>query len=94
MRIGSSKELQNETLTSLGKISAASDWRGAGDAGDANVFKLKALRQLMRAAEDYDADALLDVDYTEETLARAEHPGAAPLKRVCATAVAVKLKSA
>ncbi|HUO55703.1 MAG TPA: hypothetical protein VMU18_13220 [Rhodoblastus sp.] len=94
MRIGSSKELKNETLTALGKISAASDWRGAEDGLDANVSRLKALHQLMRAAEDYDADALLDVDYTEEVLARAEFPGAAPLKRVCASAIAVKLKSA
>jgi len=92
MRIGSSKDLSNQTLTSLGKISAASDWRGAGDV-DANLSRLKALHQLMRAAEDCDADALVDVDYSEEILPRAEHSGAA-LKRICATATAVKLKSA
>jgi hypothetical protein len=94
MRIGSSKELNQETLTSLGKISAASDWRGAGETIDANLFRLKALHKLMQAAEDCDADALVDVDYREEILPRTEHPGATPLKRVCATAVAVKLKSA
>ncbi|WP_374544673.1 hypothetical protein [Rhodoblastus sp.] len=94
MRIGSSKDLSNQTLTSLGKISAASDWRGAGEDIDAQLFRLKALHKLMRAAEDCDADALVDVDYSEEILPRAEHPGAAPLKRVCATATAVKLKSA
>ncbi len=76
MRIGSSKELNRETLTSLGKISAASDWLGAGDTIDANLVRLKALHKLMRAAEDCDADALVDVDYTEEFLPRAEHPGA------------------
>ena len=92
MRIGSSKELNQETMTSLGKISAASDWRGAGEQTD--ISRLKALHQLMRAAEDHDADALLDVNYTEEVLQRAEYPGAAPLKRVCATAIAVKLRSA
>ncbi len=94
MRIGSSKDLKNKTLNSLGQISAASDWRGAGELADADAPQLKALHQLMLAAEDYDADALLDVNYTEEILPRAEYPGAAPLKRVCATAVAVKLKSA
>lgn len=93
MRIGSSKELDGKTLTPLGKISAASDWRGAGDTIDDNLFRLKALHMLMRAAEDCDADALIDVDYSEEILPHAEHPGAA-LKRICATAVAVKLKSA
>ncbi len=95
MRIGSSKDLKNETLNSLGLISAASDWRGAGEQSDTDdAFRLKALHQLMRTAEDHDADALLDVNYTEEILPRAEYPGAAPLKRICATAVAVKLKSA
>ena len=49
---------------------------------------------LMRVAEDCDADAVLDVDYREERLDRTENPASTPLKRVCATAVAVKLKSA
>jgi hypothetical protein len=93
MRIGSSKEMNGETLTPLGKISAVSDWRGAGENVDGHVARLKALHQLMRAAEDCDADALVDVDYSEEILARSEN-GAGSLKRVCATAVAVKLKSA
>lgn len=93
MRIGSSKDLENQTLTALGKISAASEWRGVDDA-NAQAAQLRALHRLMRQAEDCDADALLDVDYSEEILARAEAPGVAPLKRICASAVAVKLKSA
>jgi hypothetical protein len=93
MRIGSSKEMDSKTLTSLGAVSAASEWRGANERTDENVFRLKALHKLMRVAEDCDADALLDVDYSEDVLDRAENP-AAPLKRICATAVAVKLKSA
>ncbi len=94
MRIGSSKDMDSKTLTPLGRISAVSDWRGASDHIDDNVCRLKALHQLMRAAEDCDADALMDVDYSEEILARTENLGAATLKRICATAVAVKLKSA
>jgi uncharacterized protein YbjQ (UPF0145 family) len=94
MRIGSSKEMDSKTLTALGKISAASDWRGSGETIDDAATRLKALHKLMVAAEDCDADALIDVDYSEEILARTENHGAAPLKRVCATAVAVKLKSA
>jgi uncharacterized protein YbjQ (UPF0145 family) len=94
MRIGSSKELNGKTLTPLGKISAVSEWRGAGENIDDNVARLKALHQLMRAAEDCDADALLDVAYSEEFLARTENPGAGKLRRVCATAVAVTLRSA
>jgi hypothetical protein len=94
MRIGTSKEMDSRTVTALGMISAASEWRGASDGADDNVFRLKALHKLMRVAEDCDADAVLDVDYRVERLDRTENPGAAPLKRICATAVAVKLKSA
>ena len=36
----------------------------------------------MRAAEDCDADALMDVDYSEEVLPRAEQPGAAAQARL------------
>jgi hypothetical protein len=93
MRIGSSKELNDAMLKELGEISASSNWRGASDMVDSQLFQLKALHMLMRAAEDCDADALVDVTYSEEVLAKTEHSGAA-LKRVCATALAVKLKSA
>ena len=94
MRIGTSKEMDSETVTELGAISAVSEWRGATETADESVFRLKALHKLMRVAEDCDADALVDVDYKVERLDRTENPAAAPLKRVCATAVAVKLKSA
>lgn len=94
MRIGSSKEMDARTVTLLGEISAASEWRGAGEGTDENVFRLKALHRLMRVAEDCDADAVLDVNYREELLARSENPGGAPLRRICATAVAAKLKTA
>ena len=76
MRIGSSKEMDSETVTPLGTISAASEWHGASDRFDENIFRLKALHKLMRAAEDCDADGVLDVIYREEVLARAESAGA------------------
>lgn len=94
MHIGSSKDMDSETVTPLGTISAASEWHGAGDRFDENIFRLKALHKLMRAAEDCDADGVLDVIYREELLARTENPASAPLKRVRASAVAVKLRSA
>ena len=94
MRIGSSKDMDSKTLTALGKISAVSEWRGAGESVDDDAGRLKALHKLMLAAEDFAAAALIDVKYSEEVLAGTENHGAAPLKRVCATAVAVTLKSA
>ncbi len=71
MRIGSSKEMDSETVTPLGTISAASEWHGASDRFNENI-RLKALHKLMRAAEDCDADGVLDVIYREEVLARTE----------------------
>jgi uncharacterized protein YbjQ (UPF0145 family) len=94
MRIGTSKDMDKDNTTPLGKISAVSDWRGAGDEGMNDIARLRALHQLMRAAEDCDADALVDVDYSEEFLSCSENPGALPLKRVRAVAVAVKLRTA
>jgi hypothetical protein len=94
MRIGNSRDMDKDHATPLGKISAVSDWLGAGDPGMSDVARLRALHKLMRVAEDCDADALVDVDYSEEFLQRTENPGAMPLKRVRAAAVAVKLKSA
>jgi uncharacterized protein YbjQ (UPF0145 family) len=86
--------MDSKNVMPVGKISAVSDWCGANGSADENIFRLRALHKLMRAAEDCDAEALIDVEYSEEHLARSENPGAAPLMRVCATAVAVKLKSA
>jgi uncharacterized protein YbjQ (UPF0145 family) len=94
MRIGASSDIDKNQTTPVGKISAVSDWLGASDQGMSDAARLRALHQLMRAAEDCDADALLDVDYSEEFLPRTENPGAQPLKRIRAAGVAVKLKSA
>jgi len=94
MRISTSKELDQRQVTSLGKISAVSDWLGTSEQGKDDISRLRALHQLMRAAEDCDADALVDVDYSEEILSRTENPGSSSLKRVRAAAVAVKFKLA
>jgi uncharacterized protein YbjQ (UPF0145 family) len=94
MRIRSSRDLDQKQVTPLGKISAVSDWVGASEVGKDDIGRLRALHQLMQAAEDCDADALMDVDYSEEILPRTENPGSSSLKRVRAAAVAVKLKSA
>ena len=92
MRIGASIEMNREHTTPLGQVSAVSDWLSAGDASLGELARSRALRKLMRVAEDCDADGLLDVNYSEEYLPRSENPAALPLKRVRAAAIAVKLK--
>jgi uncharacterized protein YbjQ (UPF0145 family) len=94
MRISTSKDLEQTKVTSLGKISAVSNWLGESEQGKDEIARLRALHQLMRAAEDCDADALMDVDYSEEILSQTENPGSSSLKRVRAAAIAVKFKSA
>jgi len=93
MRISRSKDMDSTCVTPLGTISASSAWHGASTIANDDVFKLKALHQLMRAAEDCDADALVDVDYSEERLETNDVPGAPALRRVRATGVAVKLRA-
>ncbi len=93
MRISRSEDMDSASVTPLGTISAASAWHGASSIANDDVFKLKALHELMRAAEDCDADALMDVDYSEERLEKNEVPGSPTLRRVCATGVAVKLRA-
>ena len=51
------------------------------------------LRELMRKAEDIDADAIIRVDYQNDGVIRIDETGV-NLKRVVATGIAVKLSRA
>ena len=51
------------------------------------------LRELIRMAEDVDADAIIGVDYQNDGAARIDETGV-KLKRVVATGIAVKVSCA
>jgi uncharacterized protein YbjQ (UPF0145 family) len=52
-------------------------------------WKALALEKLMRAAEEFEADAIVEVDYAVDDI---ETPDLAlPLQRICAKGVAVRL---
>ncbi len=79
-------------LRSLGRIRAASAWHATGQAPASDNWRERMLQDLVRRAEDIDADAILAVDYEIDAVARDE--SGIGLERVCATGIAVRLASA
>ncbi|MGO9005315.1 MAG: hypothetical protein ACLQIQ_18310 [Beijerinckiaceae bacterium] len=91
MRVFFNGETDGEKLTPIGQIRAASNWYGPRAASDDEAYKEKALDNLINAAEDVDADAIVGVEYSVDRVDAGDTPGSAPLQRIFATAVAVKL---
>jgi hypothetical protein len=77
---------------SIGRIKASSNWRAANAPG-AEADRMAALRALIREAEEYDADAIIGLDFEIDGVERADIDGA-PLRRVAATGIAVKFAQA
>lgn len=71
----------------IGRIKACAVWRAVGAAGEAD--RAAALRALIREAEDYGADAIIDLVFEVDGVSCADI-GEAPLQRVAATGIAVK----
>ncbi len=73
---------------SIGRVKAVGRWRAAHEAG-AEVDRQAVLRALVREAEEYGADALVDVNFETDEVAGADIDGV-PLTRVVATGSAVR----
>ena len=80
-------------LYKLGKIKAATTWHAAGYAPVSNNWRERALQELVRRAEDIDADAIIGIDYEIEPVV-ANDEGGIELERICATGIAVRLANA
>ena len=80
-------------LHKLGKIKAATAWHAAGYAPVSNNWRERVLQELIRRAEDIDADAIIGVDYQVEPV-EARDEGGVELERICATGIAVRLANA
>jgi uncharacterized protein YbjQ (UPF0145 family) len=76
----------------IGRIKAASSWRAA-DAPGAEADQLAAVRALIREAEEYDADAIIGLDFEIDAITRPDIDGSL-LRRVAATGIAVKFAQA
>ena len=71
----------------IGYLKACAIWRAAGAASEAD--RAAALKGLIREAEDYEADAIIGLDFEIDRVSSADI-GAVPLQRVAATGIAVK----
>ena len=92
MRISSTGAIEGgRVLYTIGRIEAASAWHPAH--GPPCKRRELVLRELMRKAEDIDADAIIRVDYQNDGVIRIDETGV-NLKRVVATGIAVKLSCA
>lgn len=77
----------------IGKIKAAAAWRAVGHARVSNNWRERVLQDLIRRAEDIDADAIIEVDYKIEPRETRDESGVA-LERVYAEGIAVRLAHA
>ena len=90
MQVSASHEIQgSRVVREIGRISAATGWCGTVDAS-ADELRASALRRLIAQAKDYDADAIVDLDYSIDGV-QACDLSAVSLKRVAVSGVAVKL---
>ena len=80
-------------LYPLGRIRAASSWHAVGYVPPSDNWRERMLQDLIRRAEDIDADAVIGVDYVVEPV-EGRDEGGIELERICATGIAVKLANA
>ena len=76
-------------VKAIGRVKAATRWRAAGDPG-AEADRQAAIEALMREAEEYGADAVLDVRFEIDGCAGSDIDGVR-LQRVTATGLAVRI---
>lgn len=90
MRISFSNQLDGvQAYTPIGRIKAATGWHAAGVAPQSGDWKEEALRRLISTAEDFEADAIVGVDYEVDGVQGRDLHGV-ELERVAATGLAVK----
>ena len=93
MQVSFTRALEGDRAhVSLGRIKAMTGWRWA-DASFGEKDREMALRALVREAEDFGADAIVAVTFSEETVQGADI-GAAPLRRLTASGEAVRFRLA
>ena len=94
MRISSTDVIEGgRVLYAIGKIKAATAWHAANGAPLQDNWRELVLSELIRRAEDIDADAIIGLDYETDDIVPVEETGV-QLKRILATGIAVKLSCA
>ena len=77
-------------LYTIGEIKAASTWHAENGAPLQDNWREFVLNELIRKAEDIDADAVIEVNYETDCIIPVENADV-QLKRILATGTAVKL---
>jgi len=84
MLVSFAKALEGRKVSPLGRVRAAGAWRAAASDGDRDA----ALKALVQEAEDFGADAVVDVRF--ETDAVGADIDGAPRSRLSASGLAVR----
>jgi uncharacterized protein YbjQ (UPF0145 family) len=88
MQVSFSRALETDRAhIAIGRVKATTEWRAA-DKSVADLDRDIALRALVREAEEYGADALIEVSFSVEEVG--PDIGGVPLRRVKATGTAVR----
>ena len=94
MRISSTGGIEgHRVLYTIGRIKAASAWHAASGSPSQGNWREFVLSELIREAEDIDADAIIGLDYEIDSIIPVSESGVR-LKRILATGMAVKLSCA
>ena len=94
MQISFTNEVEGgREFTPIGRVQAASSWHGAAQPEGAQDHQKAALQALIEMAREFDADAIIGVDYGYDAVKLAEL-ATVELRRVSATGIAVKLAKA
>jgi hypothetical protein len=92
LRISAKREVEGrEIAAEIGPISAVSAWHGQWTSGD--TYKESALEKLKRLAKEFEADAIIGLNYTIDDVVENDL-APVPLRRVNVSGVAVKLARA
>jgi uncharacterized protein YbjQ (UPF0145 family) len=93
MEVSRTNELEcGRTYHSIGRIKASSGWR-APNARRSEMDRLEALRALVSEAQEFYADAVIDLSFEVEAIGRPDYEGAT-LRRIAATGIAVRFAEA
>ena len=92
MRISFTDDLDDgRVLYPIGRVSAASGWRAA--TADTEAAKDAALKALIAKASEYEADAIIGVDFSVDGASRLDL-ASVDVRRVTVSGVAVRLARA
>jgi uncharacterized protein YbjQ (UPF0145 family) len=93
MQVSRTNELKGgRGYYSIGRIKASSGWRVSG-AHDAERDRLAAVRALIREGQEFEADAIVGLDFEIEAVRRTDFDSAL-LQRIAAMGIAVRFAEA